>query len=68
MLIILPTLSKYFGLNDLMILTLCGALDGSGNTNIILYDCIVIMVRGSKADYDLGAQIFYWGCEVNISM
>ena len=36
LLIFLPVLSKFFGLNDTIVLTLCGVLDGSGN----LYVCI----------------------------
>ena len=35
LLIFLPILSKFFGLNDTIVLTLCGVLDGSGN----LYVC-----------------------------
>ena len=42
LLIFLPVLSKFFGLNDTIVLTLCGVLDGSGNLYVCVYKVLII--------------------------
>ena len=52
LLIILPILSKFFHLNDTIILVLCAALDGSGNSDITVN-------QAKDIDYFFNFQVYF---------